>query len=429
MTVDKEYFLPADYLERLENSFGAELRAARLARHVSVRELARRVHYCHSYVSKVENGVKPPTLKFARQCDEALGLRGTLVDCFDGPATTTAPTWPRPNQLPPGPAHFVGRETELACICAALDDGEHQPGTVPVLVLDGPPGVGKSALALRWAHQNLEQFPDGVLYADLGGHSPVGAPAPPAEVLAAFCRSLGVSDALPPSEQQCSALLRSLLSGRRMLIVLDDALDTPQVRPLLPASPTCAVLVTSRRRLNGLSAREGARSVSVRPFDTATAVALVRKIIGEQRANAEPEAVALLADRCGGLSLALRLAAEWIATQPGRSTGELAAARSLLDELEVDDDPQSALRSVLSGSWRRLSRRTALVFRRLGEHRCTEFDETTVALVAGVCTGQAAVAVRQLLATNLIEPAGAGRYRMLELVGLYANELAVTAGG
>jgi transcriptional regulator with XRE-family HTH domain len=413
-------------------AFGTTLRTARLARNVSLRELARRVHYSHSYVSKVENGVKPPTLKLAEQCEQVLGLNGTLVACVE---LSTAPrsAWPRPIQLPPGPAQFVGREAELDRISAALTGSCGAPGTVPLAVLDGPPGVGKTALALRWAHQNLARFPDGVLFADLRGYAPDTAPVRPADVLAEFCRALGVLDRMPAGEHQRAALLRSLLTGRRVLLVLDNALDTPHVRPLLPASPTCAVLVTSRRRLSGLSARDGARPVTVPPLDPAASVTLVREIIGEQRANAEPEAVLALASRCGGLSLALRLAAQRATAQPGKSLAAFSAgmstAGSLLDTLTADDDPHSAVRSVFSWSWRRLDQEAAVLFRSLGGHPGADFDESTVAVLIGASAKEAAAALRQLVAAHLIEPTGVGRYHMHELLRLYAGELAAEHTG
>ncbi|WP_369363178.1 helix-turn-helix domain-containing protein [Streptomyces sp. CG4] len=412
-------------------TFGSALRAARVARQVSVRELGRRVHYCHSYVSKVENGVKPPTVQFARQCDEALGLGGTLVASVElsvEPSVPTRSAWPRPIQLPPGPAQLLGRQAESERIGAVLTASGGQPGTVPLVVLDGPPGVGKTALALRWAHENLARFPDGVLFADLRGYAPDATPARPGDILAEFCRALGVFDRIPAGEEQRAALLRSLLTGRRVLLVLDNALDTPQVRPLLPASPNCAVLVTSRRQLCGLSVRDGARSVAVRPLAPATSVALLREIIGERWANAEPEAVWRLATRCGGLPLALRLAGQRATRRSGTSLTEFAdemfAAGSLLDELTADDDPHGDLREVFFWSCRWLDQEAVLAFRVLGGHPGSEFDESTVAALLRSSTAEAAVTVRQLAVAHLIEPTGAGRYRMHELLRLYANELA-----
>jgi transcriptional regulator with XRE-family HTH domain len=413
-----------------QQRFGAVLRAARIARRVSLREFARRVHYSHSYLSKVENGVKPPTQAVAQQCDQALGLEGVLAALTEPAAAATHEDWPSPVQLPPGPSRFVGRTAELDSISAALAEGDSQPGAVPLVVLDGPPGVGKTATALRWAHQNLARFSDGVLFADLRGHSPADDPARPTDVLEEFLRAMGMTERVPAREHQRAASLRSLLMGRRVLLLLDNALDTPQVRALLPSSPGCAVVVTSRRRLLGLSARDGARTVSVGPLNHVESGILMREVIGEPRTAAEPEAARTLAGHCGGLPLALRLAGEKAAAQPDRSlaavAAEMSSANSLLDALATDDDPHSAVRSVFSSSYRVLDPGDARVFRFLGRHPHPEFGESETAPLAGLSIQRCIQSLRRLATAHLIEPASPGRYRMHELLHLYANELATT---
>jgi hypothetical protein len=415
----------ADGLKQ-ERTFGTALRSARVAGEVSLRELARRVHYSHSYVSKVETGAKPPTLEFAQVCDRALGLNGNLIRTLERPAPARS-AWPRPIQLPPGPMPFVARESEFEQISGALTHPVPVPGTARLVVLDGGPGVGKTALALHWAHQNLDHFPDGVLFANLRGHSE-DSPARPPDVLADFCRALGVTGDLSPCQDQRAGLLRSLLAGRQMLLLLDNASSAPQVRPLLPALPGCAVLVTSRRRLVGLSARDGARAVTVKPLDESASARVVGAVIGRRRAEAEPQAVADLAIRCAGLPLALRLAAQRAATQPDRPlrafTDDMFATPSLLDELTPEDDPGFGIRSAFSWSRRQLDVDAARVFELLGQHCRSDFNECTLATLAGIAPEEAAAAIHQLVAAHLVEPVEDGWYRMPELHWMYAREVA-----
>ena len=228
-----------------------------------------------------------------------------------------------PRELPSAVRHFTGRHQELATLTGMLAEApDGPPGTVAISVIGGTAGVGKTALALHWAHQVAERFPDGQLYVNLRGYDagqPVGAPS----ALAGFLRALGMpGQNVPVEPAERAARYRSLLAGRRMLILLDNASGIDQVRPLLPATGGCVVLVTSRDTLPGLIARDGAQRLELDVLPLAAAVSLLRRLIGD-RVDAEPEATAVLAAQCAQLPLALRLAAELAAVRPGESIAEL----------------------------------------------------------------------------------------------------------
>jgi Cdc6-like AAA superfamily ATPase len=186
-----------------------------------------------------------------------------------------------PRQLPPDVSHFTGRAAELDRLDALLGtSGAGKPATVVITAINGTPGVGKTALAIRWAHRMASAFPDGQLYASLRGHAVTG-PADPLAVLARFLRDLGIAPGHTPGDlDEAAALYRSLLNGRRILVVLDNAASSGQVRPLLPGTPDCAVIVTSRSRLPGLGAHDGATQVTLAPFLPDEAARLLRQILG-----------------------------------------------------------------------------------------------------------------------------------------------------
>ncbi|MCE6996592.1 tetratricopeptide repeat protein [Saccharothrix sp. S26] len=343
-------------------------------------------------------------------------LHQRLLDDADAPAGA-----PTPRQLPPA-GELVAREDCLAALDALLDGGA---GAGPVVVaLVGTPGVGKTALALRWAHRVAERFPDGRLYVDLGGHGE-GEPVPPRAVLGEFLRSLGVHrDHVPEGEAERSALCRSLLADRRVLLVLDNARSADQVRPLLPGAPGCAVVVTSRAELGGLAARDGAHPVAVVPMGTEDGVALLRGVLG-RRVDAEPAAAARLVELCGGLPLALRVAAHRALRRPSvrlsALVDHLADGTRRMDLLSPPDDPAAAVRPVFSWSYRALPSDVACLFRRLGTLPGPDFD-------AGAAGAAAGSEVHRQLAVpaagHLVEEVGLDRYRLHDLLRVYAAELA-----
>jgi tetratricopeptide (TPR) repeat protein len=290
-------------------------------------------------------------------------------------------------------------------------------------------GLGKTALAVHWAHRVAGRFPDGQLYANLRGYDPA-QPLPAADALAAFLRSLGVpGQDIPPEEEQRAARYRSLLAGKRMLVILDNAGSAEQVRPLLPGSPACTVLVTSRDALAGLVARDGAARLDLDVLPAEEAVALLRMLIGP-RADAEPAAAADLAAQCCRLPLALRVAAELAASRPAvplaALTAELADLRTRLDLLAAGGDFRAEVRTVFSWSYRRLDADAARTFRLLGLHPGPDLEPYAVAALTGTTVPQALRALDTLARAHLIQPAAPGRYGMHDLLRGYARELSAT---
>lgn len=398
--------------------FGRELRRLRTRRGLSLQKLAELVNYTRGYIGKVETGDKPPTAELARRCDDVLEAGGKLV------ALSTSMGLPRLAQLPAAAATFVGREAHLLQLDVAMVGEE--PGAPWIVAIDGPPGVGKTALALRLAHQVKERFPDGQMYVDLHGYSPDAQPSRPDVVLEEFLVALGTSaSAIPSGTGQRAALFRSLLAGSRILLVLDNAHDSRQIEQLLPGAPGCGVIVTSRRRLSGLQMRQDQR-MTLGPLSEDESVALLRTVIGTERADDEPEATAGLARRCGYLPLALRIAAERVATHPHHSVDELAdelgAEEERLDILSTEDS--IAVRTVFSWSYRDLSGEAARMFRLCGLHRGPHLSVNAAAALAGVTTTQARRLLDRLVSVHLMQSVGAERYRCHDLLRVYAAERA-----
>jgi DNA-binding SARP family transcriptional activator/tetratricopeptide (TPR) repeat protein len=342
--------------------------------------------------------------------------------------TEAEPQHGTPRELPSAVPGFTGRSAELQALTRLLDrSGEHAPGTVVVSAIGGTAGVGKTALAVYWAHQVAERFPDGQLYVNLRGYDP-GEPVPASDALAGFLRALGVpGQDIPPEAGERAARYRSLLAGRRVLVVLDNAGSADQIRPLLPGTPACTVLVTSRDALPGLVARNGATRLDLDVLPLAEAVALLRTLIGA-RVDAEPDAAAELAAQCCRLPLALRVAAELATSQPAvplaALTDELADLRTRLDLLDAGGDPGTQVRAVFSWSYRHLDANTARTFRLLGLHPSPDLDPYAAAALAAATVPQGRRALDVLARAHLIQPAGQGRYSMHDLLRGYARELA-----
>jgi len=337
-----------------------------------------------------------------------------------------------PQELPGPVAQFAGRAAELAELTGMLALASAEgPRTLIVAAISGMAGAGKTALALQWAHQVADRFPDGQLHVNLRGYDP-GQPMSAGDALAGFLRSLGVAERdIPAETAERAARYRSLVAGRRMLIMIDNAGDAEQVRPLLPGSPSCVAVVTSRDALAGLVARDGAQRLDLGPLPLAEAVGLLRALIGE-RADDEPEAVAALAGYCGRLPLALRVAAERAAASAGVSlaavTSELADQQGRLDLLDAAGDRLTAVRAVFSWSVRHLDDETARTFRLLGLHPGTDFDAYAAAALAGTTLRQARWVLDRLARASLIQPAGTGRYGMHDLLRAYAADQAADTG-
>ena len=342
-----------------------------------------------------------------------------------GGASTTRSAAVR--QLPAPVDNFTGREDELAELTGLLGAGR----PAPIAVVSGMPGVGKTALAVHWAHAWSSHYPDGQLYVDLRGFDPE-APAQPGPVLAGFLRALGVPGSEVPRDlAERAALYRSLLAGRRVLVVLDNARNVEQLRSLLPGAPGCAVLVTSRDSLAGLIARHGGHRVELDVLPADDAVGLLRALLGSQ-VEVESGAAAALAEHCSRLPLALRIVAELAGRRPGTSLAELsdefAVADSALDLLDVGDDDRTSLRTVFSWSYARLAGEASQAFRLLAVHPGTDLRAGALAALTGTATTvEAQQALDVLARANLVRQSAAGRYQIHPLLRAYAGELAAAA--
>ncbi|WP_316529509.1 AfsR/SARP family transcriptional regulator [Kitasatospora brasiliensis] len=332
------------------------------------------------------------------------------------PATPVRPPTPWP--FPRRPRGFAGRQDELD----ALDRATATPGAVAVLT--GGAGVGKTTLAVYWAHHRRQDFPDGRLFVDLCGHSPLPE-RDTAAVLRELLLALGLpAEQMPATPEAMAARYRELTATRRMLIVLDNARRSEQVRPLLPDGDHCVTLVTSRDRLGGLVASDAARPVPLAELSSPQAVTLLAATLGPDLVAAEPEAAERLTRLCDGLPLALRLAAARLATGPARDLAaladELADEQDRLDLLDVED---TSVAAALALTVQHLSEDARRTFRRLGAHTGTTLDSRTAAALAGCRPDQAADALAQLATAHLIVQIGRDAYTLHDLVRLYARSL------
>jgi DNA-binding SARP family transcriptional activator/tetratricopeptide (TPR) repeat protein len=340
---------------------------------------------------------------------------------------------PVPRQLPAPPLTFAGRRHELDELSRALDGGPaggRDGGTVVISAIGGAGGIGKTWLAVRWAHEHADRFPDGQLYVDLRGFHPTVEPAPPTDALRGFLEALGVArPAMPTDVDALAALYRSLVADRRILIVLDNARDTAQVTPLLPGTPGGAVLVTSRNKLAGLVATHGARSVALDVLTEAESRVLLTHHCGPERLAAEAEPVATLLRVCGGLPLALGITAARAATHPDLPLAALAdeLREASLDALDAGEMAVN-LRAVLACSYRALPAPAAAMFRRLGAHPGPDLGLPAAASLAGAPATTVRVRLRELANAHLVAEHRPGRYRMHDLVRLFAAEAAGEAG-
>ncbi|HTW04270.1 MAG TPA: tetratricopeptide repeat protein [Streptosporangiaceae bacterium] len=338
---------------------------------------------------------------------------------------------PVPRELPAPVAHFTGRVTELAALTGLLDHaGTQTPGTIVISAIGGTAGVGKTALAVHWAHQVADRFGDGQLYVNLRGYDP-GQPVTAANALARFLRALGVAGQdIPADEAERAARYRSQLAGKQILIVLDNAGDVEQVRPLLPGSPGCAVVVTSRDALAGLVARDGAARLDLDLLPLHDAVALLRQLIGE-RAEMDPAAVEELAAQCCRLPLALRVAAEFAAARPGTPVSDVVAELSdrqrRLERLDAGGDRRTAVRAVFSWSYDHLDADTARAFRLAGLHPGADFGPYAIAALTNTTLDRARHALDALARGHLIQPAPVARHALHDLLRAYARDLAASS--
>ncbi|MCE7000049.1 tetratricopeptide repeat protein [Saccharothrix sp. S26] len=332
---------------------------------------------------------------------------------------------PVPRQLPRRAGMFVGRDAELRELDGLLGA---DAGTVVISAIGGTAGIGKTTLALHWANRVADRFPDGQLYVDLRGFHPVAEPVPPDEAIFGFLEALGVpADRVPVDLDARAALYRTVLADRRVLVLLDNARDSDQVRPLLPGGALSLVLVTSRHDLSGLVVREGAVPLPLGLLAEADARALLERQVGARRAQAEPEAVAALLAHCGGLPLALSILAARAAADASLPlsalAAELADARTRLAALDAGG-PTTDLRAVLSWSHGQLSPTAALVFRMLGLHPGSNRTTEAIASMAALPVARTREALRELVRSRLLSQPSPGRVLSHDLVCLYASDQA-----
>jgi DNA-binding SARP family transcriptional activator/tetratricopeptide (TPR) repeat protein len=370
-----------------------------------------------------------------------VGLLSPVLSAVGGPArprsAVTAPAAdagaaaaimvPCPAQLPPEPAGFAGRAAELGWLHALEADADG----CPIALVTGTAGVGKTTLAIRFARQAGPRFPDGQLYVNLRGFDPASAPVSPSAALAGFFDALGVPPRhVPASLEAQSALLRTLLDGKRMLLLLDNACDAGQVRPLLPGSAGCMVVVTSRSQLTGLVVAEGARPLPLDVLDPVEATELLVRRLGSERVTAEPHAVAALVEQAACLPLALSVTCARAAARPAARladlSAELADALDRLDALRTGE-VSTDLRAVFSWSVAKLSEPAARTFRLFGLHPGPDISAPAVASLTAATLPEARAALAELTRASLLTEDAAGRFGCHDLLRGYAAELAAAA--
>jgi len=348
-----------------------------------------------------------------------LGARIDNATTSVPPRSTDPLTWV-PRELPRDVAGFIGRTDTLTMLAGTASQAQ-------ATVITGMAGVGKTALTVHWAHQIADRYPDGQLYLDLRGHS--GDPAMTStEALSLLLQSLGVAaERIPVDVHLQTGLYRSVLSGRRVLVVLDNALDVAQVRPMLPSGPHCHALITSRDALTGLVVREGAAHLTLDTLTTTESADLLATHLGPGRTAAEPDATAQLAGLCAHLPLALRISAANLSARPSQTiagTVRELSSSDRLGRLQVVGDPGSAVAAAFDVSYRSLSEQVQQLFRRLGVVPGPDVDRETTAILLDRDPSDPVPELDELVTAHLVFESGSNRYRMHDLLSLYARRQA-----
>lgn len=360
-----------------------------------------------------ELGVDPSP---ALQQEYARLLGSDVSDGFEETGT--------PRQLPPDVQHFTGRSEELDQLGKLLDNAPADRPTI--IALTGPGGAGKTSLAVHWAHQVRERYPDGQLFTNLRGFA-ADEPVLPAVALHGFLQALGVpANTIPADRAERAALFRTTTADKRLVLLIDNARNADQVRDLIPASG-CLVLITSRNQLRSLASQLGAARLMLEPLPPADSIRLLAAAVGADRVAAEPAAVEELARICAGLPLALTVAAESARRSSGSPFGELVSAlqdvQHTLDVLADPDDEHSDLRRVLSWSYQALEPEAARLFRLLGLHPATTIRAQVAAALADLDLRTTERHLDRLVAANLVSTAQRGSYQLHDLLRVYAAEL------
>ncbi len=403
---------------------------------LTYRELAARTGWSIGIIAGYFGGrTLPPTDRFdvlVSLLDTTPAERGALATARDrvqenrmqeSQHRVSTPDWPVPRQLPANGFKFAGRDAELARLDAMARDA----GTIAVL--SGTAGVGKTALAVHWAHRMVKRFPDGQLYVNLRGFEAGGVPKKPEEAVRGFLEAFGISaQNIPANATVQFDLYRSLLANRRALVILDNARDAEQVRPLLPGSPGCMTVVTSRNDLTSLVAVDGAHSLILDLLPVGEARQLLAHRLGAQRVSAEPQIVDEVVSRCARLPLALAIAAARASARPTFPLAQLAlelrTAQGSLDPFSGGDDTSADARVAFSCSYRHLSATAALLFRLMGVHPGPDVATPAAASLAGVGLADVRSALAELTRAHLLNEHAPGRYTFHDLLRAFAAEQA-----
>jgi transcriptional regulator with XRE-family HTH domain/tetratricopeptide (TPR) repeat protein len=446
-------------------SFGAQLRNRRRAAGLSQAELAERSGLSVRAISDLERGrTRWPYPRSVQRLADAMSLSeeagdefsaaagrrlsrdkaasdGAIGDCAH-PVVTIPEARPArredgylvPWQLPAPVRKFTGRTNELTALTGLMDHAtSSKTGGALISVIAGTAGVGKTALAVQWAHQVAAAFPDGQLFVNLRGFDPSGVPVSAAEAARIFVEALGAApERLPGSADGLIGLYRSLLADKRVLVVLDNARDAAQVRPLLPGSSGCRVIVTSRSLLTGLVAVDDAAQVTLTAMDRSDSRRLLARRLGPQRAAEDQDAARQITDSCGGLPLALCIAAARAAMRPDlpltQIAADLGAVRNGLDRLAVAGDVAADVGAAFSWSYETLAPASRRMFRLLGMHPGPEVSVEAAASLAGVPRTEAARLLADLTESSLVSVTG-GRFSLHDLIRSYAAERADAQDG
>jgi tetratricopeptide (TPR) repeat protein/transcriptional regulator with XRE-family HTH domain len=430
------------------SAFGSTLRQQRRIAGLTQEELAGQSGLSVRAISDLERGSSRPYRRTAESLALALGLDESareqflaiaraartpkpltakdnqgVVERTAAPGADVVQAMPVPRQLPLRFAHFAGREAELSALNLILDE-TGATGTVPVIAITGGPGIGKTTLAVHWAHQVASRFPDGQLFVNLRGFDPSGETIDPGKAIRSFLKALGVPpERLIVDGAALEALYRTTLASKRALILVDNARSAADLRPLLPGTSGSLVLATSRDRLMGLAVADGARLLALDLLTDTEARALLARRLGADRVEAEPAAVGGLIQISARLPLALGMTAAFAAAQPGQPLAslfeELSAATSPLDVLDTGD-PITTVSTVISWSYQNLNSSQAQMFRLLGVHPGPDISVAAAASLSGRPAGEARAALRGLADIGLASEQVPGRYAVHDLLRAFA---------
>ncbi|MEU1268547.1 helix-turn-helix domain-containing protein [Streptomyces sp. NPDC005799] len=411
-----------------KETFGRLLREARQRALLTLEALAGASGVSVRAISDMERGRSLPRQTTLSELLDA--LEPTKEDRHLLVRAATGDVHKVPRQLPPDLAVFRGREEAVRTVRALTEQGAGHGGRAVIAAIGGMAGVGKTTLAVHWAHQVADRYPDGQLYVNLRGFEETGRPLDPGEALGGFLTALGVPSAeLPADTQERAALFRRRTASRRLVVLLDNARDEEQVRPLLPTASGCFTLVTSRNRLSGLAAAEGSNLVGLDVWDEGDALAALGARIGEERCRSEPGAAAELVRLCGYLPLAVAVVGAQLSAAPGMrlrvALDELREAR--LDVLSTGDT-RADVRAVFSWSCRALTEETARFFRFLALHPGPSASAEAAASLAGVDMASARLRLRELTAASLLSHDALGHHVLHDLVRAYGVELVEQCG-